>query len=281
MVRVSYNQEMSVVYKYCRRIQFTLIGSALLIMNYAYPVNAAEQDLTPQALKILKTKCGKCHSASNRKSELDLSSIEGLLKGSESGAIVTANYEDSLLWEMITNELMPPEKEPQLTEAERKLIQRWLEESKFNPPASKEVSQWDVLPIFQLRCVICHGKNVAEAGLDLRSHASILRGGKSGPALVAGKPEQSLLLQRIHAGEMPPKRRIVEASIKVITAEEVRLLEQWIGAGARNDEPVIAAPGDSPDPLITDNDRNFWAFQPPLRSSLPEVTNKRWSQNAD
>ena len=78
MVRVSYNQEMSVVHKYCRRIQFTLIGSALLFMSYAHPVNAAEQDLTPQALKILKTKCGKCHSANNRKSELDLSSIEGL-----------------------------------------------------------------------------------------------------------------------------------------------------------------------------------------------------------
>ncbi len=256
------------------------IVSVLLVSLMTPSVNADQQDLTTDALKILKSKCGNCHSADNRKAELDLSSVEAILKGGESGAIMAKNYEESLLWEMISNELMPPEEEPQLTAEERDLLKRWLEQSKFSATPPKAISQWDVLPVLQLRCVICHGKTVAEAGLDLRSHASILKGGKSGPAIVAGRPEESLLLQRIHAGEMPPKRRIVEASIKVITETEVQLLEQWIAAGAPNDEAVIDAPGNGPDTLVTDEERSFWAFQTPKKSPLPQVEDQTWSQNA-
>ena len=253
---------------------------ALLVSLMTTSINGDQQDLTTDALKVLKSKCGNCHSADNRKAELDLSSVEAILKGGESGAIVAKNYEESLLWEMVSNEIMPPEEEPQLTAEERDLLKRWLKQSKFSPTPHKAISQWEVLPVLQLRCVICHGKTVAEAGLDLRSHASMLKGGKSGPAIVAGRPGESLLLQRIHAGEMPPKRRIVEASIKVITETEVQLLEQWIAAGAPNDAAMIDAPGNGPDTLVTDEERSFWAFQTPKKSPLPQVENQAWSQNA-
>ena len=277
--KVFYNHRMSFGFYKWRQCFLGWFVSVMLVSLMVTSVTANQQDLTTDALKILKSKCGNCHSADNQKAELDLSSVEAILQGGESGAIVAKNYEESLLWEMISNELMPPEEEPQLTAEERGLLKRWLEQSSFSATQPKAISQWNVLPILQLRCVICHGKTVAEAGLDLRSHASILKGGKSGPAIVAGRPAESLLLRRIHAGEMPPKRRIVEASIKVITETEVQLLEKWIAAGAPNDAAVIDAPGNGPDPLVTDEERNFWAFQTPKKSSLPEVKNRTWSQN--
>ena len=54
-----------------------------------------------------------------------------------------------------------------------------------------------VLPIFQMRCVVCHGKRRQEGGLDLRTQQSRMTGGRSGPVIVAGDPDASLLLKRI------------------------------------------------------------------------------------
>ena len=51
-----------------------------------------------------------------------------------------------------------------------------------------------VLPVLQARCLICHGKPPVQAELDLRTVGGILRGGKSGPAVVPGSADQSLLL---------------------------------------------------------------------------------------
>src|SRR5262245_36744750 len=63
-------------------------------------------------------------------------------------------------------------------------------------PAKPEVTQHDIVPLLLLRCTVCHGARAQEGQLDLRDRAGMLRGGKSGPALVPGKPEESLMLQR-------------------------------------------------------------------------------------
>ena len=256
-----------------------LAGMTLLVTWLGGSACAQESELTKSAFKILTAKCGKCHSSENRKADLDLSSVDAILKGGESGDIVAANYQDSLLWEMLANELMPPEDEPQLTPEELETLEQWLKESKLAPRAKTVTSQWDVMPVLQLRCVVCHGKQVSEAGLDLRTRESILKGGKSGPAIVPGDPAKSLLLQRIHTGEMPPKRRIVEVSIKVITPIEIKKLESWIAEGAPDDPAVIDAPGTDPDPLVSGEDRKFWAFQTPVKSKLPETSLTGWAQN--
>src|SRR5947207_6424852 len=61
-----------------------------------------------------------------------------------------------------------------------------------------------VLPILETRCFKCHGEGKTKGGLDLRRKFTILKGGDSGPALVPGKPKESLLVERIDKGEMPP-----------------------------------------------------------------------------
>src|SRR5262245_53426977 len=63
----------------------------------------------------------------------------------------------------------------------------------------------DIAPIFEARCVKCHGDGKLEAGLDLRRRFLIVKGGDSGAALLEGKPDESLLIQKIDADEMPPK----------------------------------------------------------------------------
>src|SRR6516165_7270508 len=71
----------------------------------------------------------------------------------------------------------------------------------------------DIWPIVAANCVSCHGADPLKGGLDLRSVATMRRGGKSGPALDPSDPEASLLLERVAQGEMPPgKARKLSAS---------------------------------------------------------------------
>ncbi len=99
----------------------------------------------------------------------------------------------------------------------------------------------------------------------------MLKGGKSGPALAPGKPGESLMLKKIAAGEMPPRRRLVEASIKVIEAPEVAVLAKWIELGAPETDGGTSVAAADKAPPVTDEDRQFWSFRPPQHPSVPLV----------
>jgi len=139
------------------------------------------------------------------------------MRGGKSGpAIKQGSSEGSLLVEKIVSKAMPPA-QPKLTDKEIALIRSWIDKGMAGPGAAAElVTDHDILPIFLMRCVICHGKRKQEGGLDLRTQASRLKGGKSGPALVPGKPEDSLLLKRITSGEMPPSKFLIAACVRMI-----------------------------------------------------------------
>ncbi|MBI3418460.1 MAG: PSD1 domain-containing protein [Verrucomicrobia bacterium] len=138
-------------------------------------------------------------------------------------------------------------------------------------PVQADVTQHDVVPSLLLRCVVCHGARKQEGELDLRSRASMLRGGKSGPAFVPGKPEESRMLKRIQAEECPPRLRLIEATVKPMETDEVSKLARWIALGALEipDEPDVA--GTSADPLIRKEDWEFWSFRPPQPVTIPRV----------
>jgi|HubBroStandDraft_6_1064221.scaffolds.fasta_scaffold10288_2 mono/diheme cytochrome c family protein len=80
--------------------------------------------------------------------------------------------------------------------------------------------------LLKAKCVRCHGENRQESGLDLRSRESILKGGESGPALIPGQSDESLVFKRVRAGEMPPR------NAGRLLPEEIATLQQWIAAGA-------------------------------------------------
>ena len=110
-------------------------------------------------------------------------------------------------------------------------------------------------PILLLRCNACHGPQLQQGELDLRTLASMLRGGKSGPALVSGDPDSSLMIQRIETQACPPSESLLKFFVRRPSTAEVKTLRDWIAAGAPEGkvEPDVATT--SNDPLVSPNDR--------------------------
>lgn len=258
-----------------------LFTSLAFLLAHARDATAGDEPKKPPSFAadvrpLLQAKCASCHGETAQKGRLDLSTPMGIRKGGESGPVIAAGKpEESLLYQKVHAGMMPPRKKDRLTEAEVDTLRRWIAAGATDLPGAVALTQHDVIPILLRRCTVCHGLRKQEAGLDLRSKAGMLRGGKSGPAVVPGKPDESRLVQRLRAGEMPPRNRLVEASVKPIEPAEVEVLVKWIAAGAPEvpTEPDIATT--KPDPLVTDRDRGFWAFRPPQPVKAPEVRNTK------
>ncbi len=125
-----------------------------------------------------------------------------------------------------------------------------------------------VAPILARRCLACHHGAEKKGGLDLSSAKSALAGGDSGTVLIPGKPNESLLWERVSKREMPPKKPLPD--------EEQQVLERWIAGGAKwGTDPI--------DPFrFTSENRagyDWWSLQPVKRPSLPKVANIAWEQN--
>ncbi len=120
-----------------------------------------------------------------------------------------------------------------------------------------------IRPVLRVYCLDCHGgEEKLQGGLDLRQVRLMEKGGKDGPALDKGKPEASLLLDRMKSGEMPPGE-------KKVPPEQIALIERWIrdGAATLRPEPEKIDPGVA----ITPEDRAWWAYQP-LKAPKPPAT---------
>ncbi|HEV3385580.1 MAG TPA: PSD1 and planctomycete cytochrome C domain-containing protein [Gemmata sp.] len=131
-------------------------------------------------------------------------------------------------------------------------------------PDTKPAFNADIRPIFKAHCTECHGETEKpKGGLDLRLRRTVLKGGKSGSVVAEGNPSQSLLLDRVTSGEMPPGQ-------KKLSATEIDTLKKWIAAGAKVEapEPETLALGF----VITNNDRQWWAFQQVKRPAVPTLS---------
>ena len=124
-----------------------------------------------------------------------------------------------------------------------------------------------IRPILANRCYECHSvEKKTKGGLALDSRASTLKGGDTGPALVAGDPEKSLLIEAVryknHDLQMPPKRQL--------SVEEIKALEAWVKMGAPDPRtaPVVAKQGRVID---IKEGRKFWSFAPLARIAPPVV----------
>ncbi|MEI6236153.1 MAG: c-type cytochrome domain-containing protein [Planctomycetota bacterium] len=87
----------------------------------------------------------------------------------------------------------------------------------------------DVAPLLAKHCLSCHGPNDPDGGLVLERHASLLKGGESGAAILPGKSSASLLVRLIESHDktvMPPGKR------KKLDAAEITTIKSWIDAGA-------------------------------------------------
>jgi len=133
-------------------------------------------------------------------------------------------------------------------------------------PTAAEFFEARIRPLLVRRCLRCHGSRKSGRGLRLDSRKAVIRGGKSGPALVAGKPATSLLIRAVrHADaglKMPPGGKLPE--------EEIRLLERWVRLGAP--WPANASTRNLSDAAT------HWSFQP-VRPLEPLDDPSGWSEN--
>ncbi len=125
----------------------------------------------------------------------------------------------------------------------------------------------DIKPLFEDRCTFCHGDSDQEGRLRLDAKAIVMQGGISGPAVVPGKPEKSLIYKRVAGigdGDQMP------LDDDPLTEEEIDLIRRWIEQGAKWPDGV----GSDVKSLKT-----HWAYVPPKQPMLPAVKNADWVQS--
>lgn len=139
------------------------------------------------------------------------------------------------------------------------------------PPTPEQIQFFEakVRPVLLMHCHKCHGAAKQQSGLRLDTRAGLLAGGDSGPVVVAGKPEDSPLIEAVnHAGlKMPPKEKL--------PAEAIAALTEWVRQGAPWPEERIV----SSKPDLEQARRTHWAFQPVRASMPPAVNDVAWPLN--
>ena len=269
-----------------RRVAGEAICLLALVLTVSVPHPLAAQkesapDFETHIGPLFEAHCLSCHGVSQPQGELDLTTHESTLQGGKTGpALVPGSPLESLLLEKLHSGAMPMGAD-RLSDDQIDLVRRWIEagaksaksETETAAVAATEVvaGPETVTTILNVKCLLCHGRRNQEGGLDLQTRASLLQGGVSGPAIVPGKPDESLLIRRIESQDMPPRKDQARLSVRAVTSSELERLRAWISAGAPYDErkpiPVVA----SADPLVNDSDRDFWSFRTPARPQVPEV----------
>ena len=132
-----------------------------------------------------------------------------------------------------------------------------------------DLYQQQIRPLLAQKCAACHGALKQAAGLRLDFGRGIHKGGESGPAVVPGQPDQSLLLQKVGSSDdsirMPPA-----GDGEHLNTQQIELLRTWIAAGAvfpETEQPPA-------DPAA------WWSYQPIAAPAPPDVNNNPWARNA-
>ena len=140
--------------------------------------------------------------------------------------------------------------------------------------AGAEFFERRIRPVLVKECYGCHSSQskTLKGGLRVDTREGLTKGGDSGPAIIAGKPDESLLIDALkHDGiEMPPKGRLGDTVIADFS--------RWVKMGApdpRRGSGSVAAAGDRR-VIDIDRGRMYWAYQPPRPREPPEVSDRCW-----
>ncbi len=149
----------------------------------------------------------------------------------------------------LTKVLLPPSEEPVVVDAAP--AEQDAPAEPVVGESTKVSFQRDVLPIFEARCIECHGPDKVKGSLRMDTVARLFEGDPEWWSVVPGKPDESLLVERVELpaddpDAMPPKG-------DRLTAEQIATIRTWIAEGAEDDAAqgdVGVAPdtGDSSDP---------------------------------
>ena len=130
-----------------------------------------------------------------------------------------------------------------------------------------------VRPLLIKHCYQCHSSEakILKGGLHLDSRDGWMKGGDSGPAIVPGAPDESLLIEaiRYQSLEMPPRGKLPES--------EIAVLERWVRMGAP-DPRTDPAPA-RPSRADLDAGRSHWSFRPIAEPPVPRVKDDAWPRS--
>lgn len=144
-------------------------------------------------------------------------------------------------------------------------------------PQQARFFELHVRPLLAEHCLGCHDDQKQKGGLRLDNLAGHLSGGDSGAAIVPGDPDDSLLIEavRYEGLEMPPAGKLDD--------ESIRILERWVELGApwpgTDAASLRATVGAGQADRFSDQERQWWAFQPAIQVAVPEVDASRWQPN--
>jgi mono/diheme cytochrome c family protein len=156
----------------------------------------------------------------------------------------------------------------------------WQQQPSNDPPAvtpsQAQFFETKIRPILAENCWKCHGEQKHKGDLRLDARSTAMTGGDSGPAIVPGHPEKSLLVKAIGYADselkMPPAGKL--------TREQIADLTQWIKMGApwpgADKGGSVVRKGEF---KITDKDREHWSFLPIKRPPVPAVKHATWVVN--
>lgn len=142
-----------------------------------------------------------------------------------------------------------------------------------NDAAGIDFFENKIRPVLVDNCYKCHsaGEKV-KGGLLLDTRDALLKGGDSGPSIVPGDPEKSLLIKAVRYTDpelqMPPKD-------KKLSAQQISDLEAWVKMGAPDPRTNGSKVASS---IVTEEARKHWAYQPVRSPALPTVKDSKWVQ---
>ena len=135
--------------------------------------------------------------------------------------------------------------------------------------AEIEFFETTIRPLLVENCLSCHSGDDPEAGLRLDRRVELLKGGESGPAVVAGQPSESLLWHAVsyESHEMPPESQL--------PAESLANIKRWIELGLPwPSDTQLSTRREAKE--ITREDRDYWAFRPLRALQIPMVATPQW-----
>jgi len=147
-----------------------------------------------------------------------------------------------------------------------------------DPDASKvEYFEKNVRPILVNHCYACHSADTKPSG-DLRvdDRKGLIVGGKNGPAIVVGKPDQGLLLKRVSSGAN--KQMPLEG--EKLNDTQINVLKKWIEDGAVWPAAKLPFALGQNRPTYEKLKKEHWAWQPIANPKVPEVKDASWSRSS-
>ena len=141
---------------------------------------------------------------------------------------------------------------------------------------STELFKNHVRGLLTAHCLKCHGGEKTKGEFDLSTREGLLKGGEQGPAVIVGKPQESLLVRLIRHEDEP---NMPEDAAK-LSDEAIEQISAWIASGAAYDKPLVDTAEAFTAKTVSAKDRQFWSFQPLSRPTVPVVKNETWCRTS-